>query len=99
MQIVTIRPFHVYGPYEEPSRLIPTLIRQLIDNKKSKLVSPNISRDLIHIDDVVDFYLLVSFKRNLKGCIFNLGFGKKITILNQKKNLNQFYSLQIIKKF
>ena len=80
LQIVTIRPFHVYGPYEEPSRLIPTLIRQLIDNKKSKLVSPNISRDLIHIDDVIDFYLLVSFKRNLKGYIFNLGFGKKITI-------------------
>lgn len=80
LQIVTIRPFHVYGPYEEPSRLIPTLIKQLLNNKKSKLVSPNISRDLIYIDDVIDFYLMVSSKKKLIGGIFNLGFGKKITI-------------------
>ena len=54
LPIITIRPFHVYGPYEEPTRLIPTLIRELIQNKKSKLVSPKISRDLIYIDDVIN---------------------------------------------
>ena len=80
LPIVTIRPFHVYGPYEEPSRLVPTLIKQLLNNRKSKLVSPNISRDLIYIDDVIDFYLMVSSKKKLIGDIFNLGFGKKITI-------------------
>ena len=80
LSITTVRPFHVYGPYEEPTRLIPTLIHQLINNKKSKLVSPKISRDLIFIDDVINFYLLVGTKEKLRGEIFNLGFGKKITI-------------------
>jgi len=65
LSIVTIRPFHVYGPYEEPSRLIPTLIRELLNNKKSKLVSPHISRDLIHVDYVIEFYLLISTKKKL----------------------------------
>ena len=35
LPIVTVRPFHVYGPYEEPTRLIPTLIRNLLKNKNS----------------------------------------------------------------
>ena len=80
LPIITIRPFHVYGPYEEPTRLIPTLIRELIQNKKSKLVSPKISRDLIYIDDVINFYIMIAKKNNLRGEIFNLGFGKKVTI-------------------
>ena len=49
IQIVTIRPFHIYGPYERPNRLIPVLIKNMLANKKLKLVSPKISRDLIHV--------------------------------------------------
>lgn len=82
LPITTIRPFHVYGPYEEPSRLIPTLFKKLTGNKKVKLVSPDISRDLIYIDDVVNFYILIAKKNKLRGEIFNLGYGKKTTIKN-----------------
>ena len=34
LPIITVRPFHIYGPYEESSRLIPTLIKNLLNNKK-----------------------------------------------------------------
>ena len=80
IQIVTIRPFHVYGPYERSNRLIPTLIRNMLNDKKVKLVSPKISRDMICISDVVNFYIMLANKKNLKGEIFNLGSGKKTTI-------------------
>lgn len=80
IQIVTIRPFHVYGPYERSSRLIPSLIRNMLNDKKVKLVSPKVSRDMIYISDVVNFYIMVANKKNLKGEIFNLGSGKKTTI-------------------
>ena len=80
LPITTIRPFHVYGPYEEPTRLIPTLCKRIIENKKIKLVSPDISRDLIYIDDVINFYILIAKNNKLRGEIFNLGYGKKITI-------------------
>ena len=82
LPITTIRPFHVYGPYEEPTRFIPTLFKKLIENKKIKLVSSDISRDLIHIDDVINFYILIAKNNKLRGEIFNLGYGKKITIKN-----------------
>jgi nucleoside-diphosphate-sugar epimerase len=80
IQIVTIRPFHVYGPYERSNRLIPSLIRNMLNDKKVKLVSPKVSRDMIYISDVVNFYIMLANKKNLKGEIFNLGSGKKTTI-------------------
>lgn len=80
LPIVTIRPFHVYGPYEEKSRLIPTLIKYLLNNKCPPLVSPQISRDLIYIDDVIDFYLKISNSRKVNGEIFNIGSGKSYSL-------------------
>ena len=80
IQIVTIRPFHVYGPYERSNRLIPSLIKNMLSDKKVKLVSPKVSRDMIYISDVVNFYIMIANKKNLKGEIFNLGSGKKTTI-------------------
>ena len=62
-QIVTIRPFHVYGPFERDNRLIPVLIKNMLKNKKIKLVSPKITRDMIYIDDVVDFYIRIAYKK------------------------------------
>ena len=80
IQIITVRPFHVYGPFERPTRLIPVLIKKMLSNKKISLVSPKISRDLIHIDDLIRFYIKIANKKNLIGEILNLGSGKRYTI-------------------
>ena len=95
MQIVTIRPFHIYGPFESHSRLIPTLIRNMIHKKNIKLVSPKVSRDLIYIDDAIKFYVMVAKKKGLKGQIFNLASGKKTTI---KEIYNSLKSITNYKK-
>ena len=75
LSITTIRPFHVYGPYEEPTRLITYINSStLINNKKSKLVSPKISRDLF-LSMMINFYLLVG-TRKIKRRNFQFRFGK-----------------------
>ena len=78
--IVTLRPFSVYGPYEESARFIPTLMRALYFKEKMNLVSPEISRDHIYIDDVVDLYLMVDRLKNFSGEIFNMGTGVQSSI-------------------
>ena len=80
LPIITVRPFHAYGPYEEPTRLIPSLITNLLRNKKSRLVSPDIARDMIFIDDVIDLYLMIASKPTINGDIFNIGSGIQKTI-------------------
>ena len=80
LPIITIRPFHVYGPYEDESRLIPVLIKNILINKSPPLVSPLISRDMIYINDTIDLYLKIATQNTEFGEIYNLGSGKSNTI-------------------
>lgn len=80
--IVTIRPFAVYGPYEEPKRFVPTLMNALIFNKKMNLVSPTTARDFIYVDDLVAAYLKINELKNNPGEYFNIGTGLQSTIKN-----------------
>jgi nucleoside-diphosphate-sugar epimerase len=95
IQIVTIRPFHVYGPYEKSNRLIPSLIKNMLSGKKVKLVSSKVSRDMIYISDVIDFYIMIANKKNLKGEIFNLGSGKKTTIKEIYNSLKRITNYKV----
>ncbi|MCX6727086.1 MAG: NAD(P)-dependent oxidoreductase [Candidatus Shapirobacteria bacterium] len=78
--IVTIRPFSVYGPYEEPKRFVPTLMNALFFNKEMNLVAPETARDQIYVDDMVDAYLKIEELKNNPGEYFNIGTGIQSTI-------------------
>lgn len=79
--VITIRPFSVFGPYEEKTRLIPTLITRILDGKAIELTKENIRRDFIYVDDLIDGYLTAAKKINkqIYGQIFNIGTGKQYT--------------------
>jgi len=79
--VVTIRPFAVYGYFEDKERLIPTIIKSCLTNSKLNLAKPSSVRDFIFIDDLINGYLLaIKNIKNIKGEIFNLGSGKQIKI-------------------
>ena len=78
--IITLRPFSVFGPYEEEKRFIPTIIKAVIENKSIKLTPGNQRRDFIYIDDVVDIYIkALSYGKKLSGEILNIGTGIEYT--------------------
>jgi len=80
LPIVTMRPFAVYGYFEEKERLIPAVIKSCLTNSELKLSSPKSVRDFIFIEDVIEAYLLaIKNIRAIKGEIFNLGTGKQST--------------------
>jgi nucleoside-diphosphate-sugar epimerase len=80
LPIITLRLFSVYGPYEEPTRFIPTLVRKTIANEDVPLADPTIARDFIYIDDVADAYRLALKKPELSGEVFNIGSGIQTTL-------------------
>lgn len=78
--IVTLRPFSVYGPYEENDRFIPTIIKAIIENKPISLTPGRERRDFIYIADIIDIYIKTIKKGNkLSGEILNMGTGKEFT--------------------
>lgn len=72
----TVRLYAVYGPYEDPRRLIPTLILEGLRGHLPPLVHPQIARDFVYVDDVTEAYLLAATRPSQEpGAIYNLGTG------------------------
>ena len=78
--INTFRLFSVYGPYEEPSRLVPAVIRNCIGGWELKMVSPETARDFIYVEDVVNAYLRIHELSRHCGEVFNIGTGVQSTV-------------------
>lgn len=78
--INTFRLFSVYGPYEEPSRLFPTIIQRSLRGEALEMVSPQTARDFVYIDDVVDAYLQIDRLAAHVGETFNIGTGVQSTL-------------------
>ena len=78
--IITLRPFSVYGPWEEPRRFIPTAMVACIRGNQLPLTSGSVRRDFIYIDDMIDAYMVAAKKAvRLSGEIFNIGTGIQST--------------------
>ena len=78
--IVTLRPFSVYGPYEDKNRFIPTLLKNLYFRRVMNLVAPDITRDWLYVDDMVSAYFLLPALKKYPGEVFNVGTGTQATI-------------------
>ena len=80
-QIVTVRLYSAYGPYEEPNRLIPQLVVKGLEERLPPLVSPEIARDFVYIDDVVEALIRAAQTTDQEaGAIYNLGSGIQTSI-------------------
>src|SRR3989344_3948845 len=82
LPVVHVRLYSVYGPWEDPSRLIPTLISHVKKGKLPPFVDPNISRDFVYIDDVIKALVIITLQMGspIYGEAFNIASGKKTTI-------------------
>jgi nucleoside-diphosphate-sugar epimerase len=78
--ITTFRIFAAYGYYEEPMRLIPSLIVSYLKNAPPRLASPDSVRDFIFIEDIISAFEKAPDTPAAKGQILNLACGKQHTI-------------------
>jgi nucleoside-diphosphate-sugar epimerase/glycosyltransferase involved in cell wall biosynthesis len=78
----SLRLYAVYGPYEDTSRLIPTLLRKALQGQLPQFVDARTSRDFIHVDDVVAAFVRTAtgMRPELYGESLNIGTGVKTTI-------------------
>ena len=76
VRIPTLRLYSVYGPWEEPNRLVPALIVRGLESRLPPLASPDVARDYVYVGDVVEAYLRTAAKPLAEpGAIFNVGTG------------------------
>lgn len=76
VHIPTLRLYSVYGPFEEPTRFVPTLIAHGLDGRLPPLASPDVARDFVYTDDVADAFVLAAEQHDTeRGGIYNVGTG------------------------
>lgn len=78
--IVTCRLFSVYGPWEEPTRLVPTILRRCLQNQPLEMVPRETARDFVYVDDILDAFLNCDGLAARSGEVFNLGTGRQTTM-------------------
>jgi UDP-glucose 4-epimerase len=80
-KIATLRLYSVYGPWEDPGRLIPAMIVRGLDGRLPPLVDPRVARDYVYVDDVSEAFVRAAAKPHPEpGPVFNVGSGRQTTI-------------------
>jgi UDP-glucose 4-epimerase len=73
--------YSVYGPYEEPTRLIPALIACGSRGDLPPLVNPEVARDYVYVDDVSEACVLAAASpTGERGAVFNVGTGVQTSL-------------------
>jgi dolichol-phosphate mannosyltransferase len=74
---MTLRLYSIYGPWEEPGRLVPALIREAMRGMLPALVEPQTARDFVYVDDCCDALLRAAQggAPSGPGVILNIGSG------------------------
>jgi nucleoside-diphosphate-sugar epimerase len=83
LRIPTLRLYSVYGPYEDPRRLIPALLLRALEGNLPPMANPQTARDYVYIDDVVNAYWrAATAELSDSGAVYNVGTGMQTTLLD-----------------
>jgi UDP-glucose 4-epimerase len=100
LYIPTLRLYSVYGPYEEPSRLMPTLLIQAQKGKWPPLVNPQTARDFIYVNDICEVFLKVTRRRSKEWApIYNLGTGKQIRLRQLANIVRKMFQIKAMPRW
>jgi dolichol-phosphate mannosyltransferase len=81
VHLPTLRLYSVYGPYEESTRLVPTLVVRGLRGELPPLVNPDVARDFVYTEDVNDAFVLAATAPGQEsGAVYNLGTGVQTSL-------------------
>ena len=77
-----VRLYSVYGPLEDPTRLVPTLIRKGLSRDLPEFASQEVTRDFIYINDAVDALIKIAahISKHKRYEVFNVATGVAIAM-------------------
>jgi nucleoside-diphosphate-sugar epimerase len=78
--VAVLRLYSVFGPWEEPGRLLPALIMRGLAGELPPLVSRDAAHDFVYVEDAADAFLLAATRAPEAGAVFNVGSGVQTTL-------------------
>jgi dolichol-phosphate mannosyltransferase len=95
LPVANLRLYSLYGPYEDSSRLIPTLCKKSLQAEMPLFAGRKVSRDFLHVKDAVAAFVdaALAMGPSLKGESFNIGTGRRTSLEELAQLARRLFSL------
>jgi len=80
LEVVSLRPFTMYGPMEPPSRLVPSVVRHALAGRPIDLTPGDQARDFVYVEDVAGAFMRAATTDAAVGRTFNICTGAAVTV-------------------
>lgn len=90
LDLLCLRPFNTYGPYQSEKAIIPEMIIKCLQNKEIRTTGGKQTREFNYIDNVIDGILFLNKKVKHSVEPINVGSNKPISIKNLVKKIHKF---------
>ena len=80
LELVSLRPFTMYGPMEPAGRLIPSVVRHALAGRPIDLTPGDQARDFVYVEDVADAFVAAATTDAAVGGTFNVCTGTAVTV-------------------
>lgn len=80
LPVILLRLSHLYGPQQDPERLIPYVVRCALRNEEIKLTAGDQTRDYLFVEDAVKAILKSSISDRAVSGLFNIGSGREYSV-------------------
>jgi nucleoside-diphosphate-sugar epimerase len=97
--VVIVRPFMVYGPKQNPKKVIPYAIQSLLRGDPPKLTSGKWRADWIYVDDVIDGFIAAGEVPGIEGSTIDLGTGQLVSVEAMIREVVEILGLSIEPQF
>ena len=90
LNLICVRPFNTFGPYQSEKAIIPEMIIKCLQNKEIKTTGGKQTREFNYIDNIIDGILFLNKK--IKHTIepINVGSNTPISIKNLVKKIHKY---------
>ncbi len=90
LNLLCVRPFNTFGPFQSEKAIIPEIILKCLQNKEIKTTGGKQTREFNYIDNIIDGILFLDKKIKHSVEPINIGSNKPIAIRDLVKKIHKF---------
>ena len=90
LNLICLRPFNTFGPFQSEKAIIPEIIIKCLMNKDIKTTEGNQTREFNYVDNIINGILFLNDKVNHSVDPINIGSNKPIKIKELVKKIHKF---------
>lgn len=92
MEVIVLRPFHTYGPREDPEKFVPSIIRQCLSGRPVKMTAGQQVRDYCYVADVAEAFAAALEGPSVQAgepAVVNIGSGRPSRLIEVARMIQE----------